>query len=161
MSLSLLPLATKLGQGNDFTRVCDFVHRGGSAPLHVGIHTHPPSPGTRGRHLPPELTPPRTRLPLKQTPQCSVCWEIQATSGQYTSYWNAILLFIKFLGTFSCFIRKLMFTLFTSALKVCFDVIWPSTRWWGWFYLVWVLGLDIMLVVRLILNFLLLDRHFT
>ena len=33
---------------------------------------HPP-PGTRGRH--PSPLPP--------------CWEIRATSGQYTSYWNA------------------------------------------------------------------------
>ena len=30
------------------------------------------------------------------TPQCSACWEIRATSGRYASYWNAIL----FLGTF-------------------------------------------------------------
>ena len=38
--LLLLPPATKLGQGYVFTRVCDSVHRGVSAPVHAGIHTY-------------------------------------------------------------------------------------------------------------------------
>ena len=67
---SFLPPATKLGQGYVFTRVCDFVHGGGSAPLHAWIHTTPP--GSR---------------PLRY----SSCWEKRAISGRYASYWNAIL----------------------------------------------------------------------
>ena len=52
---SVIPSATKLGQGYIFTGVCDSVHRGGSASVHAGIpHTPPPGPG---RH------PPRTRYP--------------------------------------------------------------------------------------------------
>ena len=48
----LLPAATKLGQGNVFTGVCDSVHRGGvSASVHAGI-PHPPE------QTPPERTPP-------------------------------------------------------------------------------------------------------
>ena len=59
----LLPAATKLGQGNVFTGVCDSVHRGVSATVHAGIpHTpwsrHPPD-------TPPEPTPSPT--PRKQT----------------------------------------------------------------------------------------------
>ena len=52
---------------------------GGSAPLHAGIH------------------PPREQTaPLGPgTPQRSACWEIWATSGQYASYWNTILLVIN------------------------------------------------------------------
>ena len=64
----------------------------GSAPLHAGIHR--PPPGTRGRHPHREQTNPRTRgrHPLGPcTPQRSACWEVQATSGRYASYWNVIL----------------------------------------------------------------------
>ena len=50
----LLPAATKLGQGNIFTSVCqEFCPQGGgrvSASVHAGMHHHPPSrhpPGTR------------------------------------------------------------------------------------------------------------------
>ena len=39
---SSLPPATKLGQGNIFTGVCDSVHRGGPASVHAGIP--PPTP---------------------------------------------------------------------------------------------------------------------
>ena len=66
----LLPAATKLGQGNVFTGVCDSVHRGGvSASVHAGIppprSRHPPS-----RHPPRADTPPKTRPPLgADTPQ--------------------------------------------------------------------------------------------
>ena len=40
----LLPDATKLGQGNVFTGVCDSVHRGVSASVHAGIPPPPPHP---------------------------------------------------------------------------------------------------------------------
>ena len=41
--VNLLPPATKLGQGNIFSSVCqEFCSQGGSAPLHAGIH--PPHP---------------------------------------------------------------------------------------------------------------------
>ena len=43
---------------------------------------HPPGPGTP----PGPDTPPATS---------SACWEIWATSGRYTSYWNAFLLLNK------------------------------------------------------------------
>ena len=74
---SSLPAATKLGQGNVFTGVCDSVHRGRvSASVHAGMlappdqaHHHPPdqAPPPRTRHttprdqappLPPDLAPP-------------------------------------------------------------------------------------------------------
>ena len=72
--LSLLPPATKLGQGNIFTGICDSVHRGvlpqcmlgfqpppqdqAGTPLRPGRH---PLPGTRpGRHPPgTRQAPPR------------------------------------------------------------------------------------------------------
>ena len=44
------------GQGYVFTRVCDSVHKGGSASLHAGYH--PPEGGT----------PPGRRSPRKETP---------------------------------------------------------------------------------------------
>ena len=49
-----LPAATKLGQGNVFTGVCDSVHRRGgvSASVHAGMH--PPREDTpKSRHPPP------------------------------------------------------------------------------------------------------------
>ena len=70
MNPSLLPAATKLGQGNVFTGVCDSVHRGGS------LAGRTPS----GKETPLEQTPPRARLPAPwdqippgadmQTPPC-------------------------------------------------------------------------------------------
>ena len=60
-SKTLLPSATKLGQGNIFRSVCqEFCPRGGgvSAPLHAGIHTHPR-----------EHPPPRDQ---RQTPSSAV-----------------------------------------------------------------------------------------
>ena len=76
----LLPAATKLGQGNVFTPVCDSVNRGGGVPglvpggipgRHPPDQVHPPGirytpqdqvhpPGTRYTPLGPG-TPPRTR----------------------------------------------------------------------------------------------------
>ena len=89
---SLLPPATKLGQGYAFTPVCDSVHRGGGLPhcmlgyTHTHTHTH--------THTWEQTPPgPEAGTPLGPgTPQHSACWEIQATSGRYASYCNAILL---------------------------------------------------------------------
>ena len=55
--VTFLPAATKLGQGNVFTGVCDSVHRGG-----VYASGTPP-----GRH-PPGQTPPRADPPRLSTP---------------------------------------------------------------------------------------------
>ena len=88
----LLP-ANEVWEGYVFTPVCHSVHRGVSASVYAGIH--PPGANTplgsrhphpRSRH--PTPTPPGSR----QTPPCSACWEIRATSGRYASYWNAYLL---------------------------------------------------------------------
>ena len=63
-----------------------FTGGGWSASVHAGIHPpgadHPP----RSRHSPTDQTPQSRHLPM-----CSACWEIRATSGQYTSYWNACI----------------------------------------------------------------------
>ena len=82
----LLPPATKLGQGNIFTGVCDSVHRGeGLSQCMMGYHPHPP--------LDQAGTPPDQAPPLDQagTPQSRAYWEIWSMSGRYASYWNAIL----------------------------------------------------------------------
>ena len=80
--ISLLPPATKLGQGNIFSSVCqEFCPRGGLPHCMLGYTT--PSPRTRGRQPCP--------LPRTRHPQRSAGWEIRATSGRYASYWNAIL----------------------------------------------------------------------
>ena len=80
----LLLAATKLGQGNIFTSVCqEFCPQGGgrvSASVHAGVHhpnppqgadppdppgsRHPPGPGTPPEQTPPEPGTPRTRQPL-------------------------------------------------------------------------------------------------
>ena len=65
LKYSLLPAATKLGQGNVFTGVCDSVHSGGgvSASVHAGI-PHPTShPGPPGIRPLLEQTPPRDKTP--------------------------------------------------------------------------------------------------
>ena len=69
----LLPAATKLGQGNVFTGICDSVHRGGCLPqCMLGCQTTPPRPGTPllGADPPGPGTPPpdQTPPPRKQTP---------------------------------------------------------------------------------------------
>ena len=62
--LVFLPAATKLGQGNVFTGVCDSVHGGeGGLCLSASWDTPPP----RSRH--PQQTPPREQTsPWEQTP---------------------------------------------------------------------------------------------
>ena len=73
---------------------CVSVHRWGS----TWAGTPPPRPGTppgtrytpqNQVHPPKPGTPPKTRY---TSPGSSACWEIQATSGRYASYWNAFLL---------------------------------------------------------------------
>ena len=105
---TLLPPATKLGQGYLFTGVCDFVNRGVSASVHAGIppgSRHPlgadpavadTPPGSRHpqEQTPREQTPPRSRhtpLGADTPPPCRAWREIQSTRGRYASYWNAIL----------------------------------------------------------------------
>ena len=54
---SSLPPATKLGQGNIFTGVCDSVHREGLPQCMLGYHTPSLPPGS-GRHPPDQAPPP-------------------------------------------------------------------------------------------------------
>ena len=66
--LKLLPAATKLGQGNVFTGVCDSAHGGGSASVHAGI-PHPTRADTpREQTSPWEQTPPGADTHQEQTP---------------------------------------------------------------------------------------------
>ena len=58
-----LPVATKLGQGNVFTGVCDSVNKGGGLPQCMLGY---PPPGTR--HLLEQLPPGADPSPLNQTP---------------------------------------------------------------------------------------------
>ena len=103
-----LPAATKLGQGNVFTGVCDSVHRGGCLPqCMLGYH---PAPLQQSWHPPP------------QEADCG----IQSTSGRYASYWNAFLVEIQLLWTKFQFIT----ILFESKNCRCFDVIWKLKSWY-------------------------------
>ena len=127
-NLLLLPAATKLGQGNVFTGVCDSVHSGGfSVSVHPGIPP-PPRADTPRADTPLEQTPPGTRPPGTrppgadtplgtdtppgsrhspgQTPPGEADSGIQSTSGRYTSYWNAFL-FSKFSLKNTCKLRRL------------------------------------------------------
>ena len=103
----LLPAATKLGQGNIFTSVCqEFCPRGGGGGclpqcmLGFPPGADPPGPGTppeqtprdqthtpRTRPTPPEQTSPPGPDPHPREADCS----IRSTSGRYASYWNAFL----------------------------------------------------------------------
>ena len=88
-----LPAATKLGQGNVFTGVCDSVRRGGvSALVHAGIpppsgsdppEANTPLPGADTP--PPELDPPWDQThPGADTPR-EADSGIRSTSGRYAS----------------------------------------------------------------------------
>ena len=84
LQIEFLPAATKLGQGNVFTGVCDSVHRGVSASVHAGI----PSPGSRhpleqtspgaDTHPPEQKPPPQAD---KQTSPMEADSGIRSTSG--------------------------------------------------------------------------------
>ena len=67
-----LPAATKLGQGNVFTGVCDSVHRGGCLPQCMLGCQHPPGrqtpPGADTPPPPPDQTPPRAATPWTRHP---------------------------------------------------------------------------------------------
>ena len=96
----------KLREGYVFTCVCDSVHRGRCLPQCMLRYT--PSPGADtplwsdnpplGRQPPLWADNPPlgrhflSRHPRIDTPLRSACWEIQATSGRYKSYWKAYLL---------------------------------------------------------------------
>ena len=107
VSINIFTAGNEVGARFIFSEACvkNSVHRGGSAPLHAGIppgpeadlpgSRHPPRANTLGADTPP---PPRSRSPQEQTPWHSACWEIWATSGRYTSYWNAYL--------FECMFRE-------------------------------------------------------
>ena len=62
-----------------------------SASVHAGVH--PPRGDPPGRHMHPQgrhhEDPPR-KTPGR-APRNSGCWEMWATSGRYSSYWNAFL----------------------------------------------------------------------
>ena len=82
----LPPRKRSLGQGYIFTPVCHSVH------CHSG-QVHPQTrytPRDQVHPLPGPGTPP---LWVEVPPRSSACWEIQATSGRYASYWNAFLFF--------------------------------------------------------------------
>ena len=71
----LLPPATKLGQGNIFTGICDSVHRGGSASVHAGI---PPQDqaGTSQDQAPPpqhQAHPPEQSILGDMVNEWAVC----------------------------------------------------------------------------------------
>ena len=122
LSSTLLPAATKLGQGNIFTSVCqEFCPQGGGClPQCMLVYTPPgaETPGTRQtlrtRQTPPRtrqtpppgadppgpgrqppqtrLTPPGPSTPPDQVPPREADCSIRSTSGRYASYWNAFLL---------------------------------------------------------------------
>ena len=71
----LLPAATKLGQGNVFTGICDSVNRGGGLPQCM-----------LGYHPPGTTTPPGADTPPREADS-----GIRSTSGRYSSHWNAFL----------------------------------------------------------------------
>ena len=116
-----LPAATKLGQGNIFTSVCQEFYPqgeggGGLPQCMLGYITpwsrqtpHPPTRHTPPRadtpadqaHPPGPGTPPDQTHPPDQTPHRSrhpreADCSIRSTSGRYSSYWNAFLSTIGF-----------------------------------------------------------------
>ena len=92
--------ATKLRQGNVFTRVCDSVHRGRGYRDPTG--QRPPLDRDPRTETPLDTDPPRQRSPGQKPPDRDPRTETlldrespwiktprTVTSGQYTSYWNA------------------------------------------------------------------------
>ena len=87
-----------------------------------------PQTGTPWTRHPPDQAPPKTRHPWTRhpprqgTPQCRACWEIQSMHGWYTSYWNAILLFIFLPPTNEVWDKVI-------CLQVC---VCPQGGVWSW-----------------------------
>ena len=77
MRQQYLPAATKLGQGNIFTSVCqEFCPRGEGVCLSACWDTPPRADTPGSRHPPQEQTPPGSRHPPEQTPSRSrPLWE--------------------------------------------------------------------------------------
>ena len=128
-----------LGQGNIFAPVCHSVHRGreylGRYPPWAG--THPPGQvhTPLGRYTPMQVHPPgqvhpRQVPPGRYTPQAgtppgrytplgsNACWEIQAISGQYASYWNAFLFTCSTTIKFDMYFKQFVNKCKTFTLKV-------------------------------------------
>ena len=118
-NLHLLPAATKLGQGNIFTSMCqEFCPRGGGrvcASVHAGIHTPPdqadtpwtrqtPPPDQADTHPPPG--PGRPPLGPGRPPR-EADSSIRSTSGRYASYWNAFLLNLRSKKLTSCPVQNI------------------------------------------------------
>ena len=94
-SESLLPAATKLGQGNVFTAVCDSVNRGGMRQTPPQEADSPPkkqTPSPRSRPPPPKKqTPPPKEADPPRPQETDPPPGILSMSGRYASYWNAFL----------------------------------------------------------------------
>ena len=107
--MQYLPAATKLGQGNVFTGICDSVNRGGCLPQ--CMLGYPPRVDTplgadtpaqeqtppRSRHTPPEQTPPPEHTPPqsrhppgKQTPAYG-----QRAAGTHPTGMHSCLKFLR------------------------------------------------------------------
>ena len=85
-----------------------------------------------------QVHPPYNQVhPLDQVhpPGSSAGWEISATSGRYTSYWNAFLFFLAMQTFYHCPQRscgKVIFSqasviLFTGRRGVCLNACWDTT----------------------------------
>ena len=92
----LLPPATKLRQGNVFTRVCDSVHRRGEGVFvrETLLDRDPPNRDPSWTENPPRMDrdPPYGQKPPGQRPDRQKPPPCMVTSGRYASYWNAFLL---------------------------------------------------------------------
>ena len=131
--MGFLPAATKLGQGNVFTGVCDSVHKGVGVCLSACWDTTPPpqEQTPRSRHPPPKKqTPPKTPPkkqnppgaeppPKKQTPPQEAGSGIRSMSGRYASYWNAFLLSMLLVCGLVPIKINGPFTLYVS-FRICF-----------------------------------------
>ena len=62
---------------------------------------------------------PLGRHPPGRHPLCSAYWEIRATSGRYTSYWNAYLFFDRFCLFFAYFLFSLPLLLYVIRPLRC------------------------------------------
>ena len=108
-----IPAATKLGQGNVFTCVCDSVNRGGLPQCMLGYppeQTTPPGPDPTPPHPPGADTPPsRHTPPGKQTPGYG-----QRAAGMHPT------------GMHSCFDDK--FTQHLDVTSASASSLWNGSR---------------------------------